>query len=246
MEGKVSTVKRPKKGGGTAATVAIFAVGVITGGLFAISALTSDGRPEDLEVDLHTVAAARQASILEAEEANRELQARVDKLVEVTDTWDSPSSASSLYDHALVGPGVTVELNDAPADLTVGPEVNVNDLVVHQEDVNAVMNALWQGGAEAMAVQGLRITPRTPVRCIGNVILVGGNVFSPPYRIEAIGNPAGMTAALDDSPQLEIYRQYVRAYGIGWGVEENSELTIPELSEGLSFQNVRVLEEEVE
>ena len=228
----------------SAGNIIVFVVCVATGGLFAASALSSDNNPQNLELDLPNLVADRQENILLAEATNQELQDRVNELVQVTESTEPSGESEALYDRELVGPGVAVKLTDAPVDLEVGPEVNPNDLVVHQEDVNAVMNSLWRGGAEAMAVQGLRITPRTPVRCIGNVILVGGNVFSPPYRIEAIGNPPELLAALDADPQLEIYQQYVRAYGIGWGVEEFTELVIPPLSEGLSFKMAKVIEED--
>ena len=64
------------------------------------------------------------------------------------------------------------------------------------------MNALWAGGAEAMTVQGVRITNRTVIRCIGNVILVDGTSYSPPYVIQAIGDPDTLRATVTANPRI--------------------------------------------
>lgn len=223
--------------------LALFAVSVGAGLLFAVSALQSQGKTITGDLDLPTLVAEKQATITATEQANADLQVQVASLLDSTAVSTGDPDAVPLINQELEGPGVSVELTDAPADLVVGAEVSANDLVVHQEDVNAVMNALWRGGAEAMTVQGVRVTTRTPVRCIGNVILVGGTVYSPPYRIEAIGDSAELLSSLNSDPQIEIYKQYVGAYGIGWDVETHSELRIPPLSDGLSYQMAQIIEE---
>ena len=50
---------------------------------------------------------------------------------------------------------------------------------------------------------------------------------SPPYVIEAIGDPARLKAALDAAPGVAIYRQYVNRFGLGWGVQTHDELRMP-------------------
>ncbi|CAO5172861.1 exported hypothetical protein [Frankia sp. AiPs1] len=134
---------------------------------------------------------------------------------------------------AVRGPAVSVELDDAPPSSrgggyptgvrTPGPD----DLVVHQQDVQAVVNALWSGGAEAMSIMDRRVTARTAVRCVGNTLLLQGQVFSPPFRITAIGDVAEMRTRLRDDPQVTIYRQYVDAYHLGYRVSEAPEATLP-------------------
>src|SRR5699024_3476655 len=79
------------------------------------------------------------------------------------------------------GSGVTVKLWDAPLRDPVPEGVRLDDLIVHQQDLEAVINGLWAGGAEAMAVQGHRVTSRSSIRCVGNVLLIDGSVYSPPY-----------------------------------------------------------------
>lgn len=145
------------------------------------------------------------------------------------DTHQSASSGSVLP--ALKGPGVSVTLNDSPlwkdALRTSDKELtdrDVNDYVVHQQDLEAVINALWAGGAEAMTIQGERVLPTTAVRCVGNVLLLRGRQYAPPYTVAAIGPVRDMRMALDASPAVRIYRQYVDAVGLGWSVHVSNTL----------------------
>ncbi len=224
-------------------TIAVLVVTVGTGLLLGISAKTGHERESVLGLDLPTLVAEKEVSVSESEQFNAELKEEIEFLVgdlqvSPDDMADRPFLAQSVN-----GPGVLVELTDAPSDTVEASSANPNDLVVHQEDVNAVMNALWRGGAEAMSVQGLRVTPHTPIRCIGNVILVGGSVFSPPYKIEAIGDPTELQESVATDPQIEIYQQYVRVYGVGWRMEALSDLTLPPLSEGPLYKYVEKIGE---
>lgn len=128
------------------------------------------------------------------------------------------------------GPGVTVTLDDAPApdNLDELPEgTSADDFVVHQQDVEAVVNALWQGGAEALRIMDRRITSVSAVRCVGNVIILDGQVYSPPFLITAIGDPDRLNAALDRSSGVQIYRQWADYIGLGWGVTDHESVLLP-------------------
>lgn len=128
------------------------------------------------------------------------------------------------------GPGVTVSLDDAPVpdDLTDLPEgTTPDDFVVHQQDVEAVVNALWTGGAEAMTIMDRRITSVSAVRCVGNVIILDGEVFSPPFTITAIGSPARLVDALDTSSGVQIYRQWADYIGLGFDITEHESVELP-------------------
>ena len=117
------------------------------------------------------------------------------------------------------GSGLRVELNDAGLRADQIPEpFTVDDIVVHQQDVQAVVNALWQGGAEAMMIQDQRVVTTSAVRCVGNTLILQGRVYSPPYVVRAIGDPDRMRAALDSSEQVRIYQEYVAAVGLGYDV----------------------------
>ena len=75
-----------------------------------------------------------------------------------------------------------------------------DDVVVHQQDVQGVVNALWAGGAEAMQIMDQRVISTSAVRCVGNTLILQGRVYSPPYDIKAIGNPDGSLKAARPRP----------------------------------------------
>jgi len=78
-----------------------------------------------------------------------------------------------------------------------------------------------------MTLQGQRVTPTTAFRCVGNVLNLHGRVFSPPYTVSAVGDPAQLQKALDRSEAIDIYKQYVDEYGLGWKVDKSDSLLMP-------------------
>lgn len=132
---------------------------------------------------------------------------------------------------ALTGPGLTVTLTDAPPNATPlvpgVPDPQPNDLVIHQQDLQAVVNALWQGGAEGIRVMDQRLISTSAVRCVGNTLILQGRVYSPPYKVTAVGDTKELRAALNASPAIQSYQQYVEAYGLGWKVERHGKITLP-------------------
>ncbi|WP_265522437.1 DUF881 domain-containing protein [Oerskovia flava] len=139
-------------------------------------------------------------------------------------------------DLAVTGPGVTVALDDAPVSALDVPGVRPDDLVVHQQDLQAVINALWAGGAEAMTLQGQRVTATSAFRCAGNILILHGRVYSPPYVVQAVGDPESMEAALDRSPEIAIYKEYVDAVNLGWSAQRSSSLEIPRFEGSTELQ----------
>jgi uncharacterized protein YlxW (UPF0749 family) len=131
----------------------------------------------------------------------------------------------------LTGPALQVTLDDAPPDATAlvpgVPDPQPNDLVIHQQDLQAVVNALWQGGARGIRVMDQRLIATSAVRCVGNTLILQGRVYSPPYRITAVGDQSRLRKALDASPAIRNYLQYVRAYGLGWKVAASGRTTLP-------------------
>ncbi|MDT7572169.1 MAG: hypothetical protein QOE05_2343 [Actinomycetota bacterium] len=120
---------------------------------------------------------------------------------------------------AVTGRGVTVSLDDAPRREGVpAASDNPDDLVVHQQDVQAVVNALWAGGAEAMTLMGQRVISTSAVRCVGNTVVLHGRVYSPPFVVSAIGDPERLRISLDEEPGVELFRTYVDRYDLGYSV----------------------------
>lgn len=129
----------------------------------------------------------------------------------------------------VVGPGLRVTLADAPrsADRVLPEDASPDDLVVHQQDVQAVVNALWEGGAEAMQVMDQRVINTSAVRCVGNTLILQGRVYSPPYDITVIGDPVRLRAALDASEGVALYRYYADTFGLVYETADLDRVRLP-------------------
>ena len=228
---------RPRGGAWSAAVPVVLA---LAGVLFVASGRTAQGT--DLQASRTTglsgliVAEQLQASRLAATE--RSLADRVAALTARVGAGEQAvatlqAQAESLGSLAgldpVSGPAVVVTLNDAPrptAGRTPPGNPTPDDLVVHQQDVQAVVNALWAGGARGMSIMGDRVVATTAVRCVGNTLLLDGIVYSPPYVVTAIGDPARLQLALDESTDVQIYREYVAAFGLGYEVTSPGSTTL--------------------
>jgi len=142
---------------------------------------------------------------------------------------------------AVHGPGVTVRLNDAPRrpDGT-RPAGSPDDLVVHQQDVQAVVNALWSGGAEAMAIMNVRVISTSAVRCVGNTLLLDGRVYSPPFAVTAIGDPALLQHALDAAEGVRAFRDAATDFGLGYEVKVEADVTVPAYEGSITLRSARI------
>lgn len=160
------------------------------------------------------------------------LRTEVDRLAQLASSSDHSTEpqlaelAAQADLTAVHGPGVTVTLSDAP--LSVKPAGVADELlIVHQQDIQAVVNALWRGGAEAMTIQGQRVTVLTGIKCVGNTVLLHGVPYAPPYVITAIGDPEALELALADSEYLKVYRDYATAYRLGYDQWREADVTLP-------------------
>lgn len=156
---------------------------------------------------------------------------------QITHTAELAGAAGT---EAVTGPTLRVELWDAGTGDTIPQGYTVDDVVVHQQDVQAVVNALWAAGAEAMMIQDQRIISTSAVRCVGNTLILQGRVYSPPYVITALGDPAGLRAGLDRDPEVAVYRHYVDVVGLGYRISEPGQVTMPAFTGLVSSKYARV------
>jgi uncharacterized protein YlxW (UPF0749 family) len=126
---------------------------------------------------------------------------------------------------AMKGAGVKVTLDDST--LEKAPSGNVNDLVIHSQDVQGVVNALWEAGAEAVAVNGQRVVSTTAVLCVGNTLLVNGSVYSPPYEVTALG--ASEQRFEDDRLVTRLHHD-ASSFGLRFSVSTDDHLKVPAFS----------------
>lgn len=133
---------------------------------------------------------------------------------------DDVSQAAGFV--ALRGPGLRVQLEDS--SLEEAPSGNINDLVIHSQDVQAVVNALWRAGAEAIALNDQRLVSTSAVLCVGNTLLLNGTVHSPPYVAMAVG------ASLDRfeaDPLVKRLRRAADSVKLGFTVDRLDIVDIP-------------------
>lgn len=183
------------------------------------------GRVQDLQ---------RQRRALEAdvESLTRQVSgSRVDQLQGRIDRIGVPAGS-----RGLAGPGLVVTLDDAPRGEPVPEGTDPNLLVVHQQDLQAVINALWAGGAEGVSLQGQRIVSTTGIKCVGNTVVLQGVPYSPPYHIAAVGNGRSMYDALLASTEVQNYRDYIGPpYNLGWSLRTEGQLSVPAYAGPLTF-----------
>lgn len=120
------------------------------------------------------------------------------------------------------GPGLKVTLDDS--SLTTAPSGDLNDLVIHSQDVQAVVNALWRSGAIAIAINGQRLVATSSVLCVGNTLLLDGTVHSPPYAVVAV---AGTRAVFESDPLVRRLRHDADVVHLGFSIERVADLTVP-------------------
>ncbi|MCU1621565.1 MAG: hypothetical protein JWL79_410, partial [Frankiales bacterium] len=135
---------------------------------------------------------------------------------------------------AVTGPGIEVRLDDAPtgdgaaADPLRGgtvPEGRVQD-----RDLQDVANGLWAAGAEAVSINGQRLSVVTAVRSAGESILVDLRPISPPYVVRAVGDPTALELEFVDGPTGRRLTTFTSLYGIVFEVRRADELRLPAAS----------------
>ncbi|MCW2496233.1 DUF881 domain-containing protein [Jatrophihabitans sp.] len=204
---------------------------------FAVSAHVSHGtdlRPPGT-ANLADLVRSAEAQVKVADGQYAALQSQVSALTAAAGRADSSVAAAQRARDALAGaggltaehgPGIVVVLNDASTD-AANAGVDPNQLVVHQGDLQAVVNALWAGGAEAMTIAGQRVVATSAVRCVGNTLLLNGEVYSPPFRVAAIGPYRTMEKTLAASPGVKEFVQAAGYYGLGYTVEGVGDVDLP-------------------
>ena len=220
----------------------------LSGALFLISANNSQG------TDLRPGRATTMASLVRSESANveklqaraRELTRDIDDLSAAVDdekVQEERAKARALRGAAgftpVTGPGITVTLADAPREVRESSDNELYLFVVHQQDIQAVVNAMWDAGARAITIQGQRIISTTGIKCAGNSVELHGIPYPQPYVIRAVGDPTTLQERLDSDPYVLGYRRDAAdpEIAVGWSMQQEAQLTAPAYGgiQGLSY-----------
>lgn len=159
-----------------------------------------------LEVDV----AAVQTRAADRREIQRRTDAAVTSLAAVTGAG------------AVTGPGVRVVVSDAP-----GAVGSPSGGVILDSDLQALVNALWTAGAEAISINGNRLTSLTAIRFAGRAITVDYHSLRSPYVVEAVGDPQTLPARLLETPGGQAWLGLQQNFGIGFDTQPVDSLVLP-------------------
>ncbi|GAC1443829.1 MAG: DUF881 domain-containing protein [Mycobacteriales bacterium] len=125
---------------------------------------------------------------------------------------------------AVRGPGLVVQLTDAPSSSSDAADRGgqAGQGRVLDRDLQDAVNALWAAGAEAIAINGLRLSAQTAIRSAGEAILVDYRPLSPPYTVRAIGDPGALEVGFADSAAGRRLATYTSLYGLRLAVTRTS------------------------
>jgi uncharacterized protein YlxW (UPF0749 family) len=228
--------RRPRTAWGALVPVVALAAGL----LFATSGQTAQGsdlRAGDV-TELRALVNERSDALADQQAQLAALAAQAQALTDQAATRDGAVAAAAAQAESgelsaglvpLTGRGVEITLDDAPRRPDGGLPVGArpDDVVIHQSDVQAVVNAVWAAGADGVAIMDQRLIATSAVRCVGNVLLLQGRTYSPPFVVTAIGDPAAVRAQLAASPQVAVFEQAVEAYGLGFAVRDRADVVLP-------------------
>lgn len=217
--------------------VATLAIGLVVG--IAAAHLTSASVPRSqARADLITEVRQRRAEVdvlatravaLQAEVTALEAQQLGGDTDAVTRGQTLASAVGSI---PLTGPGVVLTLDDAPgagadeADEAVESD-DAAEGRVFARDLQFVTNALWQAGAEAVSINGKRLTSTSAIRFAGSAIIVDFRPLARPYVVTAIGDPQGFPAAFADGAGGTYLSTLRSTFGVRVDTEVRPAVTVP-------------------
>lgn len=125
----------------------------------------------------------------------------------------------------LKGPGLKVTLDDSKRN--PAPGENPNLYIIHDYHLRDVVNLLWRAGAEAISINKERVVAITSIYSSGGTIMVNSTRLSPPFVVQAIGEPEALLRLTSQPSALRTLKAQAEAYGLGLTVEKGQELSLP-------------------
>lgn len=175
-------------------------------------------------------------SLIQTEQENQQLAGDNDKLRQELAKYTQGASAAALASQQLqdgrmnaglnpvTGPGLRVTLDDAQHK---GTNEDSQLYLIHEAYIRLLVNILWSGGAEAIAVNGQRVSGITEIFCSGPYIQINGTRQVPPYVIEAIGDSRNLQSVLHFAYTWDQLGDFQTMYGITRRLEVVNTLHLP-------------------
>ncbi|MEV0189775.1 DUF881 domain-containing protein [Kitasatospora purpeofusca] len=133
----------------------------------------------------------------------------------------------------VTGPGVKLVLEDAAgtgAGGNVDPRAGQgfsNSGRLRDRDLQLVVNGLWASGAEAVSINGQRLTALSAIRAAGEAVLVDNRPLVPPYTVQALGDGPKLLGAFESAMAGQYLRLLQEKYGIKSTLSTQKSLTLP-------------------
>lgn len=132
------------------------------------------------------------------------------------------------------GKGIEIVMADNP-NIPIGGDPN--SFIIHDYDLKIIVNALWSGGAEAIAINNQRLVNNSSIRCVGNTIMVNSNRLVEPYHIKAIGNIEHMIDALEkDEQSNQLLNEFSRLFNLKIHIDKRQEVRLNEYDGSIQLQ----------
>jgi uncharacterized protein YlxW (UPF0749 family) len=126
---------------------------------------------------------------------------------------------------ALTGTGIVIQIEDSKTP--VPPDGSESDYLVGSTDIRLVVEQLWGAGAEAIAVNGERITPTSAIIDVGTSLLVNSAYLAPPYQITALGAPDLYDRLSKAQGFIDFIHARSQAYGIRVSLADPGSVDVP-------------------
>ncbi|MER8032806.1 DUF881 domain-containing protein [Streptomyces bauhiniae] len=135
---------------------------------------------------------------------------------------------------AVHGPGVKLVVNDAKEASTGGDGTNPRESAgfsdtgrVRDRDMQRVVNGLWASGAEAVSINGQRLTALSAIRAAGDAILVDNRPLVPPYTVLAVGDGHKLSTAFQNSADGLYLHALQDNFGIRTAISVEGDVRLP-------------------
>jgi uncharacterized protein YlxW (UPF0749 family) len=229
----------PATGRRRAATRAIGLVTLVAMGFLLAVAYrqTVAEEPSRSKARVGLIAQIRQSET-EVDKLTRDAEALRAEVARQRDAVLADSDAARLRDLEMAtglgkvrGAGVVVRVADAPskADAVTGAGGDNLGRVL-DSDLQKIVNTLWSAGAEAISINGQRLTATSTIRAAGEAILVDFRPVTGPYEVSAIG-PAQLERRFRDSSTAALLRNVAAEHGMSFSVRNVDTLTLPAAGE---------------
>jgi uncharacterized protein YlxW (UPF0749 family) len=210
-------------------------------GLVSLTLSTASARRADAprRAQLVSLINQRKSQVTVLDHAVRGLRAEVDQAERAAGRLTTAAhDHAALLDRlalqsgtaAVTGPGLIVRLSDStrsPSDLAQAAAYRIQDV-----DLQLIVNALFDAGAEAVAVNDNRLVATTPIRGAGQTIVVNFRPLTPPYEVKAIG---ASRARFESADIAKRFHRWTSLFGLGFSVRESGEVTVSAYSGRVSI-----------